>query len=81
MSNFFKSKIEAMSFNSAIVEKSVKNAIQPSTSFDEATSEQVTLISPNMSAGAEQQVHIYIPEQPQQVNLMDLDLMVPPTTG
>lgn len=70
-----------MSFNSALVDKSVKNVIQPSTSSEHTTSEQMTLISPNMPAAVTPAVQTYLPDHPQEVNLVDLDLMVPPTAG
>lgn len=70
-----------MSFNSAIVDKNVKDAIQPSTSSEHGISGPIVPISSTVTAMVAPSMQAYTSEQPQQVNLLDLDLMVPPIAG
>lgn len=66
-----------MSFKSAIVDRDVKNAIQSSTSSSEvAPPNKPELVEQSFRLAAVTPLQV---DQPQQINLVDLDLMVPPT--
>ena len=66
-----------MAFDNGIIAKTVKNAIQPTSS--DHTTVPSTSFQQNSSTGAmTQQAHVIV-EQPQQINMLDLDLMVPPS--
>lgn len=75
----FALKIEAMAFNNGILDRNVKNAIQ-STSSEKATNVPSVSLQ-QCSSGVEVQQTAASYDQPQQVNMVDLDLLVPPSAS
>ncbi len=72
----FAFKIEAMAFNNGILDRNVKNAIQSTSSEKDTPVPSVSLHQ--CSSGVEVQQTASF-DQPQQINMVDLDLLVPPS--
>lgn len=71
-------KIEAMAFNNGILDRNVKNAIQSTSSEKDTPVPSVSL--QQCSSGVEVQQTASF-DQPQQINMVDLDLLVPPSAS